>query len=86
MANDLKPPQPWVLARKDKPVLRFGALSEGKEFYNHLRFNGARQPDAVIFGPGGEAWYCRASKESYWGRDDERRRREAVAVEAESGT
>ncbi len=84
MADNLTPAQPWVLIRKDKPVLRFAALSEGKEFYNHLRFNGPRQPDAAIFGPGGEAWYCWGSKEGHWTRDDGRRKREAAQGEPET--
>jgi hypothetical protein len=71
---------PWVLVRRgrDKPVLRFSALGKAKAFFDQLRFNGPRQPDAAIFGPGGEAWYCRGSKEGYWVRDEERRKREAA--------
>lgn len=78
MADDLHPSQPWVLIRRDKPVVRFGSLGNARQFYDHLRFNGPRQPDAAIFGPGGEAWYCRGSKEGFWARDDNRRKRESV--------
>jgi len=77
--------KPWVLLRKDKPLLRFEALSDAKKLFDQLRFNGPRQPDAAIFGPGGEAWYCRGSKEGYWVRDDKRRKREA-AERAETET
>jgi hypothetical protein len=69
---------PWVLIRRDKPRTYFGSLDGAKKFYDQLRFNGGRQPDAAIFGPGGESWYCRGSKEAYWVRDDERRKREVA--------
>lgn len=84
MADALRPPQPWVLLRKDKPLLRFEALGDAKRFYDQLRYNGPRQPDGAIFGPGGEAWYCWGSKEGSWGRDDGRRKKEAVTVEPET--
>lgn len=49
------------------------------------RFHGKPQPDATIFGPGGEAWYCGGKSWSQWVRDDDRRKREAAAraLEAE---
>jgi len=55
---------PWVLIRKDKPRSDFGSLDGAKKFYDRLRANGGRQPDAAIFGPGGESWYCWGSKEA----------------------
>jgi hypothetical protein len=67
----------WVLLRRDKPVTRFGDLGAAKKFYDNLRFNGPRQPDAAVFGPGGEAWYCRGTREGFWMRDDAARKREA---------
>jgi hypothetical protein len=69
---------PWVLLRKDKPRVYFGSLDGAKKFFDHLRFNGPRQPNGAIFGPGGEGWYCGGSKEASWHRDDERRKRERV--------
>lgn len=86
MADALHPREPWVLLRRDKPVVRFGDLGAAKRFHDQLRWNGKRQPDAAVFGPGGEAWYCGGSREAHWTRDDARRKREDGAAPAEPET
>jgi hypothetical protein len=70
---------PWVLIRKGSPPLRFRTRQLGQRFYDMLRFNrfgGGAGEDAALFGPRGEAWYCRAWRAASWQRDDERRRRD----------
>jgi hypothetical protein len=77
------PGDPWVLVRKGKPPVRKPTFAEAKRFYDQLRFNSFVAEDAAVFGPGGEAWYCRRFRDSTWVRDDDRRKREAVKEHAE---
>lgn len=79
MTGTPRPDKPWVLIRKGKPPLYFEALPLAQRFYDQLRFNGGGREDAAVFGPGGEAWYCRRFRTARWVRDDDRRPREAAA-------
>jgi hypothetical protein len=74
---------PWGLVRREKPLVRFTTRERGQKFFDGLRHNG-RQPDAALFGPRGEAWYCRGDRWASWCRDDGRRQREKSAEEEAS--
>ncbi len=76
---------PWVLLRKGKPAWRFPSRERGQGQYDSLRFNAGRPiADAALFGPGGEAWYCRGNRYAEWHRDDERRRRQPEPEDLEA--
>lgn len=73
-----KPDLPWVLIRKGSPPWPFATREKAKAQFNSLRFNAPKAiADAALFGPGGEAWYCRGNRWGEWFRDDARRKREA---------
>lgn len=79
MAAPDRPDLPWVLLRKGYPATRHLTRELGQRFYNALIFGqqGWKQPEAGLFGPGGEAWY-RRGRHGEWVRDDDRRRREKL--------
>ena len=73
---------PWVLLRRGSPPIRFISLDLARRFYDQQRFNRPVDADAAVFGPNGEAWYCRRWRSAQWERDDDRRKREAPSEDA----
>lgn len=81
-----RPDLPWVLLRRGKPLTRHLTRELGQKFYNSLIYGwaGWKEPEAALFGPGGEAWY-RNGRHGGWERDDARRGRERRPEDAEAG-
>lgn len=78
------PEKPWKLTQFMRGVRAwpFATLEKAQKQFDQMRFNArAPIPDAAIFGPKGETWWCAGTRYAQWVRDDERRKRQPLPDE-----